>query len=165
MPEDNIEGITLYSQLKSNDTTTTLQGMFSTANWQAGDVDFNKSLNESPKAAIAIGLAMDSCNQANHSENIVAGHYDDALSILTSHLASLAPRKVFLRIGYEFDGPWNCYQPDSYKAAFRKIASALQAKNASNVATVLQSAAWPDSYGNIDYDTSQTDHFGQVVPW
>ncbi|MFD2167006.1 hypothetical protein ACFSJY_12145 [Thalassotalea euphylliae] len=164
MPEDNIEGVTLYSQLKSNSTDTTLFGIFQSANWQAGDVSFEKTLLESPDAALALGLSLDQCNQAPHSQNLTDGKYDQALKELVNYLTSLAPRKVFLRIGYEFDGPWNCYEPASYKTAFRKIALALDEANANNVATVWQGAAWPDSYGNDIYNTANPDHLDTWYP-
>ena len=35
-------------------------------------------------------------------------------------------RPVYLRIGHEFNGHWNRYRPESYKASFRKIALKLR---------------------------------------
>lgn len=163
-PEDNIEGVTLYSQLKSNNNNETLFGIVNKGFWNAGDVDFNKTLYESPKAALALGLAIDTCNQDNHPQNIADGRYDDTLTTLVDYLKGLAPRKVFLRIGYEFDGPWNCYQPTSYKAAYRYIATELSDANANNVATVWQSAVWPDGYGNENYNTANPEHFDNWYP-
>ena len=144
MPEDKLEAVTLYTSLKSTDPDKALPGIFSTANWQAGDVNFAQTLSLAPGAALAIGLAIDQCNQPSHSERIAAGEYDQSLAKLVKYLKSLAPRKVFLRIGYEFDGPWNCYEPESYKAAFRHISNALRNAQANNVTTVWQSASWPD---------------------
>lgn len=54
-------------------------------------------------------------------------------------------RPVFLRIGYEFDGPWNCYNQDFYKAAFIRIKDIINKQNAKNVATVWQAATYPDN--------------------
>lgn len=53
-------------------------------------------------------------------------------------------RPVFLRIGYEFDGPWNCYKQDYYKAAFRYIKERINALGANKVATVWHAATFPD---------------------
>lgn len=164
MAEDNIEGVTLYSQLKTNNIDTTLRGIFSSANWMAGDVDFSKTLSESPDAALALGLALDQCDQPPHAKHITDGDYDLTLNALATYLKQLAPRKVFLRIGYEFDGPWNCYQPESYKTAYRKISAALDAAEADNVATVWQSAVWPDHYGNESYNLARENHFEQWYP-
>ena len=163
-PEDNIEAVTLYSQLKSNSKDTTLFGIYSKANWNSGDMDFSKTLTESPKAALAIGLAIDQCNQAPHAKNIAAGNYDNALNALIEYLSALSPKRVFLRIGYEFDGPWNCYQPESYIAAYRKIVNAIRAAGLTNVTNVWQSATWPDGYGNEIYNTGNPEHFERWYP-
>lgn len=144
MPEDSLEGVTLYTQLKSTDPASTLQAVFKSADWDSGNVDFAKTLSQAPNAHLAIGLAFDQCNQTEHASMIASGSYDRSLSVFIDYLKSLAPRKIFLRIGYEFDGPWNCYKPSDYKNAFRHIALGLRAADAKNVATVWQTATWPD---------------------
>ncbi|MBU2987676.1 hypothetical protein KO528_20085 [Saccharophagus degradans] len=145
VPEDNIEAVTLYTQLKHANPDKTLYGVYAPADWHAGTVDFGATLAESPKAALAIGLAFDQCDGGVHAENIAQGVYDSSLTKLTDYFKSIAPRKVFLRIGYEFDGAWNCYKPESYKAAYRYIAQNISAAGVTNVATVWQSATWPDA--------------------
>ncbi|WP_440874150.1 glycoside hydrolase family 26 protein [Thalassotalea sp. PLHSN55] len=164
VPEDSIEGVTLYTQLKSNDINKTLFAVLSPADWQSGEMNFPKTLAESPRASLAVGLALDNCKQENHESNIANGAYDDTLNFMVEHFKSLAPRKVFLRIGYEFDGPWNCYTPATYKKAFRKIALAIKAQHADNIVTVWQSATWPDGYGNAIYDFNQTNHLENWYP-
>ncbi|MDO3383633.1 family 31 carbohydrate-binding protein [Gilvimarinus algae] len=59
-------------------------------------------------------------------------------------------RAVYLRIGYEFDGPWNCYNQDFYKQAYRWIAERIDTIGATNVATVWQAATYPDN-GDATY--------------
>lgn len=145
VPEDNIEGVTLYTQLKSATPEETLLAVFAPADWYAGTVDFGATLAESPNAALAIGLAFDQCDGSTHATNIASGNYDKSLARLTEYFKSIAPRKVFLRIGYEFDGAWNCYKPAAYKAAYRYIANNITAAGVTNVATVWQSATWPDA--------------------
>ncbi|NQZ89878.1 MAG: hypothetical protein HRT54_20100 [Colwellia sp.] len=164
VPEDNIEGVTLYSQVKSAQPSETLKAIFLPSSWQSGSVDFTKTLAESPNASIAVGLAFDNCNQVNHQANIANGLYNETIDVMVKHFKSLAPRKVFLRIGYEFDGPWNCYTPKDYKLAFQRIAKAITKQNADNIATVWQSASWPDSYGNPIYDTSLDGHLNTWYP-
>lgn len=144
MPQDNIEGITLYSSLKNSDPAQTLPGIHKVANWGSGDVSFQKTLKQAPNAALAIGLAFDGCNDTTHETLIASGKYNASIKQLVTSLKALAPRKIFLRIGYEFDGPWNCYSPSDYKAAYRNIAMAFKTAKADNVITVWQSAAWPD---------------------
>jgi len=164
VPEDNIEGVTLYTQIKHSDPSKTFFAVSSPANWQSGEMSFSKTLNESPNAALAVGLAFDNCDQDNHELNIAQGKYDGSIKHAIEYFKSLAPKKVFLRIGYEFDGPWNCYTPTNYKLAFRKIAQAIKTYAANNISTVWQSATWPDAYGNPIYDFTTEDHLNSWYP-
>jgi beta-mannanase len=71
-----------------------------------------------------------------------------------------------LRIGYEFDGEWNRYDPEPYVAAWRRIVERLAENGVTNVATVWQSAThhtprygghdWIDWYPGDEY----VDWFG-----
>lgn len=162
--EDNIEGVTLYTQIKSADPNKTFFAVERPANWQAGNMDFVKTLSAVGNASLAVGLAFDNCNQTNHEQQIATGTYDDTVEYIVRHFKSFAPRKVYLRIGYEFDGPWNCYTPQNYKLAFQKISKEIDKQQASNITTVWQSATWPDSYGNHNYDLTQTNHLNNWYP-
>ena len=186
MKEDHVEGITLYTRIVSNevgnDFFNSLAGFYGPADWGAGIVDYKKSLEESPEAALAIGLYIsDSSNpaetrcQSRHTKTIVTGAYDETIINMIEYLKALSPRKVFLRIGYEFDGPWNCYRPEAYKAAFRYIHGKLRDLKADNVVTVWQSAVWPahneDNPAEQVYDHRRDDIFelwypgDDVVDW
>lgn len=169
VPEDPVEGITLYTHLKSGTPAETLQGMSEAADWNSGTTDFQSTLAQTPGAAIAIGLAIDACKQPDHPGNIEAGQYDASISKLAQNLASMHPRPVFLRIGYEFDGPWNCYSPNSYIKAFRRIVQGIRAHGKTeHVAMVWQSATWPDPAIAGDrmalYDHRRDDHLDRWYP-
>lgn len=83
-----------------------------------------------------IGLAMNAGDSARHYESSVAsGSLDPQLAQLCVGLRSLE-RPAFLRVGYEFNGPWNGYQPSVYIAAFRHIASTIRGCGLDNVALV-----------------------------
>lgn len=56
---------------------------------------------------------------------IADGAHDADIARLRTALESLK-RPVFLRIGYEFDGPHNRYPPEAYVKAYRVIARALR---------------------------------------
>jgi len=74
-----------------------------------------------------IGLSFNAGQAATHYEADVAeGGMDDRVAMLCKGLKSL-DRPVYLRIGYEFNGQWNGYDPASYIVAFRRIAVALRA--------------------------------------
>lgn len=74
-----------------------------------------------------IGLSLNEGSAAGHYEQQVAdGALDGRIDELCGGLRTLA-RPVFLRIGYEFNGQWNGYEPDAYVAAYRRIHQRLQA--------------------------------------
>ena len=55
------------------------------------------------------------------------------------HILKRLDRPAFVRIGYEFEGSWNGYKPDSFKKAWVLITRAMK-KHKLNVATVWCSA-------------------------
>lgn len=73
--------------------------------------------------AVQMGLQLPLHGQ---EARVAAGQYDSAIEALRAGLVALQ-RPVFLRIGYEFSGPWNGYAPSSYVGAYRRIAAALRA--------------------------------------
>lgn len=168
VPEHQITGITLYTNLKAGDPQQTFTGIHRAADWQSGTVDFSASLQAFPDAALAIGLAFDQCGSEPHSSRIANGDYDRSIAWLGDYLRALAPRAIFLRIGYEFDGPWNCYHPDTYKPAFRRIVEGIRARGANNVAMIWQSAVWPDPViageQQALYDHRQDQHLLRWYP-
>jgi len=71
-----------------------------------------------------------------HYEHLVAqGEYDEQIEQLCQALSELgAP--AFVRIGYEFNGSWNGYEPAAYKAAWKHLVKAFRAHRLDNVAAV-----------------------------
>ena len=82
-------------------------------------------LSPHPEQAITIpqiGLALNRGDAHRHYESETSAGMDDGrLLQLCDGLRSLH-RPVFLRVGYEFNGIWNGYQPTGYIGAFRRIA-------------------------------------------
>jgi hypothetical protein len=68
------------------------------------------------------GLSMthDGHPEQHFEQDVASGKYDDALDSMCRALKDTG-RPAFIRIGYEFNGSWNGYQPDSYRAAFQRI--------------------------------------------
>jgi hypothetical protein len=88
-----------------------------------------------------IGLAMNEGDAKKHYEQEVADGVDDSrLRALCAGLKSL-DRPVFLRVGYEFNGGWNGYEPRPYVAAFRHVVQAVRGCGLENVAMVWDWAA------------------------
>jgi hypothetical protein len=72
----------------------------------------------------------------DHHEHLVAeGHYDHAIAAFCAGLKTLS-RPAFVRVGFEFNGRWNGYQPGTYIQAWRRIATAIREHGLDNVATV-----------------------------
>ncbi len=90
--------------------------------------------------------------------DIAAGKSDHLIEQLADFLLEFNNHKFFLRIGYEFEGEWNGYDPTAYAESFRRIVDGLRAKNVTNFATVMQSAApnlsqrtWKKYYPGDEY--------------
>lgn len=109
-----------------------------------------------------IGLSMthDSKPHLHYEQDVAAGAYDAAIEALCDALAALR-RPAFLRIGFEFNGPWNGYQADAYVAAWRRITARVRARSLP-VATVwcaaltlddrpVDWAYWPGDDDQVDW--------------
>ena len=131
---DNLEqipaGVTTYTGIPG------LAGLISAANWGAGDVDARQYLQDETfqNSCIVIGLFIN-----NQLQLIVNGTRDSNLIRLADWIKS-TNRPVFLRIGYEFDGPWNGLDPEAYKQAWIYIVELFDREEVRNVAYVWQAA-------------------------
>lgn len=61
-------------------------------------------------------------------KEVSEGKFDEQIIAFGDALASLE-RPVFIRIGYEFDGKWNNYQPATFQIAWKRITQNLRARN------------------------------------
>ncbi len=129
-------GITTYTGIPK------LGGLKTLDNWGAGDV-CAQYIIDSPiykKTALAIGLSM-----KNHITNIKNGDHDDKI-IELGHWIRDAKRPVYVRIGYEFNGGWNNYNPQQdFIAAFKRVVDIWRRENVTNFATVWQSSGYESS--------------------
>ena len=73
-----------------------------------------------PDADLQLGLWL-----VGGLDDITNGSWDDAISELVQFVRRAFPRKVYVRIGYEFDNPQNAYDPISFTKAYARIADAL----------------------------------------
>lgn len=123
-------GVTTYTSLPS------LSGLESKVNYGSGDVHAAAYLADDTfdNSAIVIGLYI-----VNQLDNIKSGNSDESIVDLATWIKN-ADRPVFLRIGYEFDGSWNDYDPEKFKAAWIYIVKKFDALQVRNVAYVWQSA-------------------------
>ncbi len=139
-------GVTLYTGIGPNDGSfggknkTGLQGIYETMDSGNGPSNM-KLLMETElfrHSMLAIGLSM-----VNNEKKVAAGELDENIKKLGVFLLSLGERPVFLRIGYEFDGhPWNHYDKESWKTAYKRIKDQLDSMGVKNTAYVWQSVGW-----------------------
>merc|ERR1712080_106187 len=71
-----------------------------------------------------MGLWTSDANQ-KFDGDIADGVYDDQLDEMIKGF-KLVGRPVWLRIGYEFNGPWNGHEPEGFKAAWIHITKKLR---------------------------------------
>jgi hypothetical protein len=90
---------------------------------------------------VALWMGADELSKVN------SGEFDAKISQLITRLEN-SEQRVLLRIGYEFDGPHNRYQPTEYVAAYRRIAK--QARRADNIELVWHSFAMLPTYQERD---------------
>ena len=89
------------------------------------------------------------------------GVYDKIIKKYASWAKS-AKRPIYLRIGYEFDGPHNELEPRDYINAYRHIVDLLRKENVNNIAFVWHSYASPPFN---DYKLSEWYPGDDYVDW
>jgi len=157
-------GITTYTSIPS------LSGLLNYANWGSGDVNAQAYLDDSDfdNSCIAIGLYIN-----GELQNIRDGFWNNKIRTLANWVKD-ANRPVFLRIGYEFDGPWNGLDPQDYIVAWQHIVHIFDRDEVRNVAYVWQSAGintsnierwYPgDAYVNwVGYSHFDGQNIGQSI--
>lgn len=94
-------------------------------------------------------------------KNVVKGNYDKVIKKYCKW-AKKIKRPIYLRIGYEFDGPHNELDPDEYRAAYKYIVDYMRKKNVNNIAFVWHSYA---SKPYQDYPLSSWYPGDDYVDW
>jgi len=90
--------------------------------------NYRKNLDRLGDAShtVLLHIAIHLGNGEGHADldGINSGRYDLAIDELVRGLPRTG-RPVFLRLGYEFNGEWNAYDPAKYKQAWKRIAKRL----------------------------------------
>jgi len=107
-----------------------MEGIYSPVDYGAGVGHFQYLIDHYPNTVIQIGLYM-----VDALDGVIEGLYDENIDKLGEWIKK-ADRPVYLRIGYEFDGPHNHYEPSKYVKAYRYIVDRLKANGVNNVAYV-----------------------------
>jgi len=122
-------GFMAYTSLRD------IQGLRAPANQGDGTQYAQKLMDDHPDTVLQLGLwIVDDCGR------IARGEMDAKIDRLGDWIEGTR-RPVFLRIGYEFDGPHNHYPPEDYVNAFRRIVDHFRRRGIHNVAYVWHSYA------------------------
>ncbi|MEM1324128.1 MAG: glycosyl hydrolase [Bacteroidota bacterium] len=123
-------GVTTYTSLPK------LNGLRHFDSWGAGHVLARLYAQDTTFAncVIVIGLYL-----VGELEAIAAGKHNQAIRSFAAWVKE-QQRPIMIRIGYEFEGEWNSYEPEAYKAAWRQIVHTFDAEQVRNAAYVWQSA-------------------------
>ncbi|MGB3466556.1 MAG: DNRLRE domain-containing protein, partial [Cyclobacteriaceae bacterium] len=107
-----------------------------TANEQETRINgYLANINNHPNGVmLKLGLSFTNKKNGNYANEVIAGQHDNSLIRLASVLNTWG-NPVFVRIGFEANGPWNKYEASSFKQAFRHISNIFN-NNASNIASV-----------------------------
>jgi arylsulfatase A-like enzyme len=120
----------------------------------------SKKLDAFPhRTMVQLGLAMtvDDRPENRYEHEVAAGKYDANLKELFEGLKKLNV-PIYVRIGYEANGYWNGYQPESYKKAFRRVTT-LMRESGLNAATVWCIVPHPP-----DEETDMFSHAMEYYP-
>lgn len=157
-------GITHYIYMVENKTNKygfrfkqgRSEGLNQDDTWGAGRMCLRCYLESETLKGTMIALAISL--EFGGELDMASGKSDHLIEELADFLNEFNDRAFLLRIGYEFEGPWNGYDNKAYAESFRRIVNGLRAKDVTNFATVMQSASgmlsasvWESYYPGDDY--------------
>lgn len=144
-------GITTYTGIGD------LGGLRELDNWGSGDVHAQRYIESANFDGVMVAIGLSLVDRLNE---VVSGELDENVRSLGRWIRR-SGRPVFLRIGYEFEGAWNRYDPDLYIQAFRRIVDILRKERVRNFVTVWQSSGY-----NKNIDLLRRYHPGDdYVDW
>ncbi|UII23856.1 Ig-like domain-containing protein [Fulvivirga ligni] len=125
------------------------------SDWGAGPLNAASTALGWDHSALVLAMSITENWEQNGLQGIANGQYEANISKLATFCNAFPNKKIFLRIGYEFDGRWNgtdlagglypagYHKTNEYKAAWRHIVNGLRSRGVSNVAFVWQSSTSP----------------------
>lgn len=148
----NVESVTGYvtnvgivpGGVMSYTSTAGVEGLGSEVNYGSGLIYAQRFINDPAynNTVLQLGLYLN-----GDLDNIINGSRAGNISTIGNWIKSTG-RPVYLRIGYEFDAPWNALDPNKYITAYRYIVDRMRADGVTNVVFVWHSACSPTFGGN-----------------
>lgn len=114
-------------------------GLNTETEWAAGPMCL-KAYVDSPmlsNSVIHVSISM----EGNCEDKVADGSFDYLIDEFVAFIKAHPEYPFLIRIGYEFDGKWNAYDPENFKKAFRRIVDALRKEKLTNFATVFASSS------------------------
>ena len=137
-------GADTNNKLKTLLDDSRIDGLNTESQWGAGAMCLRYYL-ESPELKDCI-IHLSIWMADNNEEKVADGRYDHLIDELIAFLKEFKDRPFLIRIGYEFEGSWNNYDPENFKAAFRRIVDKLREANVTNFASVMASVSFDTPY-------------------
>jgi hypothetical protein len=98
------------------------------------------------------GIVMNLAGQmVGQEDDIASGRLDDNVRSVCKWIKE-SQIPVFFRPGYEFDGPWNHYDPDKFKAAWRHVVDLCRKESVDNVFYVFHSSMGEQHFDDEPWD-------------
>lgn len=113
----------------------TVDGLNTETEWAAGPMCLRCYLESESLQGTVVHLSISM--EHDDEQAVASGAYDHNIRELADFLSEFDHFPFLIRIGYEFDGHWNDYEPEAFKAAWRRIVDGLRAEGLTNFATVL----------------------------
>jgi hypothetical protein len=136
-----------------------IDGLYSETTWGASPMCMKYYL-DSPVLNNCV-MHMSISMEGNSEDKVADGSFDYLIDELIRLLKEYNDTPFLLRIGYEFEGSWNGYDPENFKGAFIRIVDKLRAAKVNNFATVMASSSF-----NTPYETWQLYYPGdEYVDW
>ncbi len=124
-------GFMLYTSIQN------IEGLFAPSEDFGAGVFYADALMEKyPQARLQLGLYM-----VGALKEVYQGAYDHNIDKMAAWMKTKQV-PIYLRVGYEFDGPHNHYDPGDYVKAYRYLVDRLRLAGVDNVAYVWHSYAY-----------------------
>jgi hypothetical protein len=113
---ESVGGVSAYVDLQLN-------GLSSDDFNGSGNNNIQRLSQAFPNAVLVVAV-----KAQDKLDEIIRGDFDSNIDVLLRTLLSYN-RQIYLRFGYEFDGPWNQFDPQKYVVAWKRLAQRLENLN------------------------------------
>ena len=124
--------------------------------------ELQEAHNLYPGAKLQVGMELPKDNLTELTA-VGTGKYDNWIHGMARSYKALN-QDIFLRLGYEFDGAWNKYDPTAYIAAYRRVVTIFRSEGVTNVAFVWNSYT-PDQDSTVTTQTGYRWNGNPMFAW